>query len=462
MKDTLEVKNTRSKKQIWMERIWGTIPIVLICVIIVGLLSAIQSKSNLLKAKKEGIHTLEGKEVAIDNIDQVLPLLQTATDPNQAIKDLQTTLKLSKSQAQAIVQMPLSELTVSKKGELKNSIAQIKVAMASNEESSGQIDPRINVVAMKLIPQSIHDQLSFPGIVEPWLRLDVRAEVSGKVIAKKIEEGDIVEKGDIIAQIDPEKYRNNYLSSKARYQFALSNLKRRQELHKEELATRSQLDNAIAEMENYKAAMNNAEKDLNNCTIRSPIDGYANTVAVEKGQYITQGAEVAVIIQIDSVKVKVGIPESDVDAVRKLNTFDVKIDALGGEMFTGQKHFFSRSADSNARLYNLEIAVSNSDFQILPDMFTRVEIIKNERDNSIVIPIYSLVPYNSGHVVYIAEGNKAIRRKVKTGIQEGWVIEVTEGLAANENLIVVGHRRVSDGQKINITRTITDPKELLR
>lgn len=462
MKNDLKVDVAlQSKKQIWKERFWGVLPLVLLSMIVVVLLTAIQGKSSLLRAEKEGLQILEGKQIAFDNIDKVLPIMQTAKNSKQAVKALQETLKLSKSQAQTIAQMSLSDFTIAKQGELKNSIAQVKASANPNKELANQAETLVNVVAMKLTRQSIHDQLSFPGTVEPWLRLNVLAEVGGKVISKRVKDGDWVRKGKIIAKIDPEKYRNYFLSSKAQYESALSNLKRQQELYKEELTTRSQLDQALTQVENFKAAMNNAEKDLENCSIRAPISGYANTVSIEKGQYINHSSVVASIIQINSVKVKVGIPESDVDAVRKIKTFNVKIDALEGKVFTGRKHHFSRSADSGARLYNLEIAVKNTGFQILPDMFARVEIIRNQRDESIVIPIYSMVPYNKEQVVYVANGETALRRKVEIGIQEGWNIEVKEGLQPGDNLIVVGHRQVSDGQKINITRTIADPKELL-
>ena len=451
----------QSKKQIWMERLWGALPLVILSIVIVVMLTAIQGKSSILKAKNVGLQILEGKQIAFENIDKVLPIINTAENPDQVVKMLQKRLKLSKSQAQTIAQMSISDFTPAKQDEVNRSIAQVKAMTDSSEESTSKEDTSVNVVAMNLTRQSIHEELNFPGIVEPWLRLNVQAEVSGKIIAKEVKNGDSVKKGDIIAKVDPGRYNDYYLSSKSQYELALSNLNRQQELYKDELTTKAQLDNILAQVENLKAAMNNAERDLRNCTIRAPISGYANMVSAEKGQFIMQSSVVASIIQIDSVKVRVGIPESDVDAVRKVKTFNVKIDALGGKKFTGRKHYFSRSADSGARLYDLEIAVDNSDFQILPDMFARVEIIKNQRDKSIAIPIYSIIPNNSEKVVYIVNGEKAIQQKIETGIQDGWNIEVKEGLKNGDKLIVVGHRQISDGQKVNITRIIADPKELL-
>ncbi len=86
----------------------------------------------------------------------------------------------------------------------------------------------------------------------------------------------------------------------------------------------------------------------------------------------------AKIIEIDKLKIEVGIPESDVAAVRKLETFDITIDALGSRTYTGYSHYLYKTSDSFARLYNLEIRLDNPDQQILPDMFVRVGIIKKQ------------------------------------------------------------------------------------
>jgi RND family efflux transporter MFP subunit len=208
--------------------------------------------------------------------------------------------------------------------------------------------------------------------------------------------------------------------------------------------------------------MDNAKLDLENCRVRARVSGIVNRIDIEEGQYLSKSTKIAQILQIKKVKVNVGIPESDVDAVRKLDNFDVKIDALDAKVFKGTKHYLSKSADPDARLYNLAVTIDNAEGKILPDMFARVEIVKNIAHNSIIVPIYSLISYNKGHIVYVAKDGTSRMRQVETGMQEGWQIEITKGLSPGEEVIVVGHRSVSDGQKINVVRTVKDPEELTR
>lgn len=322
--------------------------------------------------------------------------------------------------------------------------------------------PPVNVVTLDLVPMSIRDRLSLPGVIEPWVKLEILAEVRGKITKKAVEEGVRVKRGDVLAYIDFRDYENSFKSAKASYDVALADFERIKKLYKEQLATRSRMDNALAQAKNYKAGMDNAALNLERCKILAPISGIVNHIFIEEGQYLNIADPVAEILQIDRVKVQVGIPESDVDAVRRLTDFNVRIDALGGKTFSGKKHFLSSTADSRARLYNLDLVLENKNEEILPDMFARVEIIKKEVPDSISVPLYAVISRNNSNIVYVINDHKAHLRKVELGLLEGWRVEVKKGLRAGEKVIVVGHRSVNDGEIVNVVRSVKDPKDILK
>ena len=322
--------------------------------------------------------------------------------------------------------------------------------------------PAVNVVVLDLVPTPIQDRISLPGVVEPWVKLQILAEVHGKITKKALEDGSAVKKGDIIAMVDFRDYENSLKSAKASYKVALADFESIEKLYKEQLSTRSEFDNALAQVENYKAVMDNAALNLNRCKIRAPLSGVVNRIFIEEGQYLNIADPVAEILQTDRVKVKVGIPESDVDAVRSLTDFDVTIDALDGKILKGKKHFLSSTADSMARLYNLDLVLENKNKQILPDMFARVEIVKKEVPEGISVPLYAVISRDKGHMVYVINDDRAHSRKVELGLLEGWRVEIKKGLKAGEKVIVVGHRSVNDGEKVNVVRSVKDPKEILK
>jgi len=333
---------------------------------------------------------------------------------------------------------------------------------AERSAKQKELRPEINVVTLKLVPSTIKEQISMPGIVKPWIDLTVASEVRGKVVQKVVKEGIPVQQGDLIAVIDSRDYKNSLTASIASLKAARASLKRLKELDRDNLATRSELDDATARVENLKASVDNDILNVKRCNITAPISGFVNNIMVEKGQYLNIAAPVAQILETSRVKIKVGIPESDVEAVRRIFVFNVKISALNNRTFQANKYFLSKTADTSARVYNLYLELQNPDREILPDMFTRVQIVKKTVHDSISVPIYSVISRNDEHIVYLVDNDQAIKRNVELGLLEGWRIQIKSGLASGEHIIVVGHRSVNHGDKVNTIRTVNDPKDILQ
>jgi len=332
------------------------------------------------------------------------------------------------------------------------------VALQSKEKTIAK--PLINVVTLEIIPGMIKEKLSFPGVAKPWISLEVVSEIRGKIIDKKAIEGQHVNKGDILAVIDQRDYQNAYDSALASYESALTTHKRLKALVKKNFVTKSNLDDTDALVKTSKAAFENAKLNLNRCFIKSPMKGVVNRVYIENGKFLNPGDPVVQVLQIDKLKIEVGIPESDVNAVRKLQNFNMSIDALEGKVCKGNFHYLYKTTDSMARLYKLEIKVDNSDGQILPDMFVRVEIIKHQDPEGIAVPMYSLVNFDNKIGVYVENDGIVQFSPVQTGFQFGWQTQILEGLQPEDRVVVVGHRIIEPGQEVNVIKNIMDVKEL--
>jgi RND family efflux transporter MFP subunit len=317
-----------------------------------------------------------------------------------------------------------------------------------------------NVVSMEMVPSQLRERINLPGAVKPWIALKIVAEVQGKIVAKRVIEGQRVLKDAVLAEIDARDYRNAYDSAQASYSLAAAQQKRLQRLFKDNVSTQAQLDDIIATVKTSKAAMDNAALNLERCKIRAPMDGIVDRLYIDVGQYLQSADPVAEILEIDRVKVVVGIPESDVADVRQLNHFTIRIDALDGQTFEGSYHHLYKTADSFARLYNLEIAVDNADGRLLPDMFARVEIVKKEIPDGLAVPLYALLNINESNAVYVLDQGVARLQPVDVGIQDGWRMEVRNGLKPGDQVVVVGQRSINDGEAVNVTRTIRSIEEL--
>jgi len=333
------------------------------------------------------------------------------------------------------------------------------------EEKSNAViqeKPAVNVVEQELIPGIMRDRINLPAMVAPWEKLGILAEVRGQVEEVLVEEGSHVQKGDLISRLDTGDYENRRNSIKAAYNLALVNLKRLSGLHEQEIIAQSRYDTAKAEVESLEADLATAELQLQRCFIKSSIAGIVNELPAKKGLYLAVGDPVATVLDIEKVKVVVGIPETDVDAVRKLDRFEIAIEALGNKKITGTKYFLAVAPESMAQVYRLELKVENKLEEILPGMFARVEIIKQEFPDALAIPLYAVISRADIHYVYLEEDGVAKLQEVKLGILDGWHIQITEGLKPGGKVIVVGQRSVDEGQRVNVVKRVTSPAEILK
>ena len=344
---------------------------------------------------------------------------------------------------------------------LTSKITARKTEITRQQSRDEQVQkPVKNVVTMKMAPALIKETISLPGIARPWISTEAVAEVRGKVIKTIVKEGQPVKTGDLLAVIDKRDYQNVYNTALAAYETAKANEERLTALVRKQFATRSQFDDAVAQVKTTRAALDNAKLSLDRCAVISPIKGIVDRIHIENGSFLNSGDRVADILQMDKLKVEVGIPESDVDAVRNLNSFDIVIDALDGRTYKGYSHYLYKTASSSARLYTLEIRVENPDLKILPDMFARVTMIKNQDPKGLAVPIYAMVTLDNQIGVY-AEKNDVVRfRPVSAGFITGWRIQITDGLNPGDHVVVIGHRLIENGDPVNVTKVIENLEEL--
>ena len=218
----------------------------------------------------------------------------------------------------------------------------------------------------------------------------------------------------------------------------------------------AQLEAKKATVDTTKADMENAELMLSRCSIRAPFAGVINKLHVKTGLFLSIGDPVGELLQIDRVKAVIGIPESDVSAVRKLDRVGVTIKALDNLSETANIHFLSSAPETAAALYRLELELNNKSRDILPGMFVIADVVKKVERNVIGVPFYSVISRNDHQYVFVEENGIARKRDVQLGIMEKWLVRITSGLQPDDRLIVEGHRDVEDGQEVNVVQVVNE------
>lgn len=322
--------------------------------------------------------------------------------------------------------------------------------------------PAVRVITLTLEPQRLVDAINLPAQVEPYEEVWVKSEVPGQVVDVRVKEGQMVKRGQVLMQLDDRDFRARLARIEANYRLARLNYDRTKALVKKNLAAPAELDEIEAQLKDLAAQRNEAALALTRTTIKTPLSSLLNDITAKRGDFIGVGDPVAQILEIDTVKVTVGVPESDVAAIFDLKEADVIIEALGTSRVKGEKIFLSRKPRTLARLFDLELKVPNPDGRILPGMFARVELVKHVYNQALAVPLYTIITQGDERFVFIEKDGRAEKRKVTLGTLIGWRVHITSGLKAGENVIAVGHRLLDDGQAVEVIKNVDNPNEILK
>jgi len=341
------------------------------------------------------------------------------------------------------------------------SIKKESAIIAANKAAAVQQEkPPINAVTLALSPTTIKDRINLPGSIEPWTRLQLMSKLGGTITDVLVQEGDRVKKGDVLAHIESRDYEIAPTRAQAAYKLAKSEYDRDKSIYDKGVIPTSTLDANKTNMQTAKADYENAKLLYSRTTVTSPMDGIIRRMDAKIGLQLSVGDPIAEILEIDRLKGVIGIPESDVLAVRKLDEVEISIQALNNKKISAKVHFLSPSPETIARIYNLELEIDNKTTDIFSGMFIRADIVKETFHNSIAVPFYSVISRNDEQFVYVEENGIAKKRHVQLGIMEKWMVQITDGLHAGDKLLVEGHRDVENDQPVKVVQTITNPEEM--
>jgi len=322
--------------------------------------------------------------------------------------------------------------------------------------------PAMRIITLTLTPRRLVDKINLPAQIDPYEEVWVKAEVPGQVIDVLVKEGQMVKKDQVLMKLDDRDYRTRLARIEANYKLAKLNHERTKTLVEKKIAAPTKLDEIGAQLKDLTAQRDEATVALSRTSITTPLSSLLNEISARMGDYIGVGDPVAQILEIDTVKVTVGVPESDVAAIFDLNEADIIIEALGKRRVKGNKIFLSRKPRTLSRLFDLELSVPNPDGHILPGMFARVELVKYVYEDAVALPLYAIITQEDERFVFIEKEGRVEKRRVTLGTLIGWQVHITSGLKAGERVVVVGHRLLDDGQAVEVIKNVSNPSELLK
>jgi HlyD family secretion protein len=335
--------------------------------------------------------------------------------------------------------------------------------------------------------------LNASGYVTARRRATVSSKVTGKVMEIFVEEGKAVKRGQILARLDDSQLRamqsveqaqlasaqKAAAENEARLKEAELTLGRRQQLVKEKVISKAELDSAEAEVDSLKAriAMANQQvevaqrqldarqTDLNDMVVRAPFDGVAISKDAQPGEMISPVSAgggftrtgICTIVDMSSLEIEVDVSESYINRVKPGQPVEAVLDAYPEWRIPSKVITSVPSADRQKATVRVRIAFDQLDPRILPDMGVKVSFLSEapplasaaeQARARVLVPKGAVRTVDGTSIVFVVRGDRVERRAVKLGGNDGDLMEVASGLTAGDKVVTEGVATLTDGARV--------------
>ncbi|MGJ8513346.1 efflux RND transporter periplasmic adaptor subunit [Carnimonas bestiolae] len=341
---------------------------------------------------------------------------------------------------------------------------------SSDQQQSEQQAPAKQAQVYKIAARNIQLDKSYPASVRSDNAADVTARVEGVLESQTYKAGTIVKKGDPLFTIEPDTYAAKVAQAKAALVSAQSDAqnaardnRRYQELFRRGAISASQRDaysnsasTSQAAVERARAALHDAQIDLNYSTVRATAAGQVGLNEVNVGQLVSSGTKLTTVTPINPLEVRFQIPEEDAMQIRRQQSMTGAPEILTklgvgseGEL-NGHLDYIGASVNSDTNTVQARASFDNPKGIYLPGQYAQVKLQKLMRFNVYAVPEIAVTQGLMGPQVFVLDGdNKVTTRQVELGDIAGSDQIVTKGLKRDDRVIASDPGAINAGDKID-------------
>jgi len=336
------------------------------------------------------------------------------------------------------------------------------LACSGSEAPASAPLPPVVTAGVKLA--DLEERISATGALQAQDHAAIAAEVPGQVTGVLVEEGQPVEAGQIVLEIDPQKRELDVANARAGLAEAAAALHEQQRAHERWKSLHEQNIAADARMDEVEAALLSArsrhaaaqaqvgvaERALRDASVRAPFSGVVARRQVSRGEYVQVGQTLFELVALDPIEVEFHIAERDSARVAPAQRVTVSVEPFPGEIFTGEVSVVSPTIDTATRTLRVEARVANPDGRLRPGLFARVDLGVAQRKGLLMVPEEAVLQRADGEVVFRAGPDNRVQRvSVTTGFHRDGLVVITSGLAAGDLVVTRGHAGLADGVPVS-------------
>lgn len=296
-------------------------------------------------------------------------------------------------------------------------------------------------------PMGVANNISISGTLLPAETAMLSAQAAGKVIEIHFQEGQKVNKGQLLVRLDSREWTAQQKLLEAELATAEKDLERKEGLAEIQGVSVAAVDDAILKVSTIKAAKTEIDVKLDYATIRAPFSGTIGLRNVSEGAYLAPGTAVAQLVQTDPIKLEFNVPEKYASqiAIGQKVTFTI---AGSRDTYSGKVYATEPAISANSRTLKIRAEVPNKKGALIPGAFAEISLGLDSISDGLMIPTDAIVPRLNEQLVYKVVNGKAQEAEILTGIRKSHTIQAVSGLSANDTIMISGLLQVRSGMPV--------------
>jgi len=314
--------------------------------------------------------------------------------------------------------------------------------------------------------QDLNSYLVLNGIVEPERKVEIFSRLSAYVKQIIKEEGAYVQENAILALLDDTEIKIGFEQAKIQLEQAKlsleeaeQNFNRNQELIQRELISKQEFQTQEAvykqrklDYQNRQEGYKDLELQLNYTKIRALSEGFITERLIEVGDRVNANQQVYTIEDFKPLLIRVYVPTSDAIKLETGMSAEVLTEVLQGAVFNGDVKLINPRIDTQTGTVKTTVEVFDDSLRLKPGMFVEVRIAIGAKENVLTIPRKAILYKQNKTYVFVMNRNQVSQREVLLGLTEEDLVEVTNGLAEGDVIVVVGVEGLKDGQRVDVVQ----------
>ena len=311
--------------------------------------------------------------------------------------------------------------------------------------ASGPVPVQVKVIK----PEFLENKILANGNLISDEEIELHPETSGKIISIFFNEGERVNKGDLLVKINDADLRANLRKAEEELKLAKDKANRQNLLLEKELTSQEVFDIAQNEVSGAEADIEFIKAQIAKTEIRAPFSGTVGLRYVSEGSYVTPNINIAKLQKIDPIKIEFSVPQKYSNQVKEGQTIQFHLSSQEKE-FTGKIYAIEPKIDADTRTLKLRAKAPNKNRELFPGSFVELNLVLGKTDSAKLIPTEAVVPDLQGEKVFVFNDGKAMPRNVRIGVRNEDAIQIIDGIEIGDTVIVSGIIQLRPGLPVRI------------